>query len=225
MGTTRFRGHVKNWNQKYTPSPIQPCDTHNNFLKLSQAFRGLLWALQKPFIFTVPKHPRRDSVSSRTLSDATSSANPRVTKSFLLFNPHNTLLEASETRHSKTFRERSRRERLRCGCGDTRLSPRLNVPHASAPLPYATTCSEHLPCLVYSSPSRCAGKLAEANVSLTVAVRNVRYRLRRKKQLGNARQYQNMGFGVMSTTTCWLDVESGVLSHRVTSDSRSSGRW
>jgi hypothetical protein len=57
----------------------------------------------KPFILTVSKHPRRDSVSSRTLSDATSSANPRVTKSFLLFIPQNTLLEASETRHSKTF--------------------------------------------------------------------------------------------------------------------------
>jgi hypothetical protein len=36
----------------------------------------------KPFVLTVSKHPRRDSVSSRTLSDATSSANPRVTKSF-----------------------------------------------------------------------------------------------------------------------------------------------
>jgi hypothetical protein len=140
MGTTRFRGHVKNWNQKYTPSPIQPCDNHKNFSKLSQAFRGLLWALQKPFVLIVQASAERLSIQPHAFRRHLFSQSTRH-QVILLFIPQNTLLEASETRHSKTFKERSRRERLRCGCGDTRLSPRLNVPHASAPLPYATTCS------------------------------------------------------------------------------------
>jgi hypothetical protein len=64
-----------------------------------------------------------------------------------------------------------------------------------------------------------------SDVLLTVAVRNVRYRLRKKEQLVNARQYQTMSFEGISSTTCVLNVEFGVLPRRVTLDFRSSGRW
>lgn len=58
MGTTRFRRCVKNWNQKYTSSPIQPFLTsHNTHLQAFPSFPRASMALQSFFLQT--SSPRR----------------------------------------------------------------------------------------------------------------------------------------------------------------------
>jgi hypothetical protein len=161
MGTTRFRRHVKNWNQKYTPSPIQPCDTHNNSLKLSQAFRGLLWALQSLSFSPSP------SIRGETLYPAARFPTPplqpiHASPSHSPFHPSKHTFGGVG---NKTLQDFLREVKTRTVAMWMRGYQTFTSAKRSTCLGTSflrNDLLEHLPLLVYSSPSRCAGKLAEA---------------------------------------------------------------
>jgi hypothetical protein len=140
MGTTRFRRHVKRIGIKSIPrlpsNLVTVTTTSPSFPKLSEGFYGRCKAFSH--------RPSRLLQASAdgvyrfncTLSDATSSANPRVTQSFFLLSLQTHFQRRRRQDTPRLFQEKSRQQR----CGDTKVSPRLNYPQASAPLSDATNC-------------------------------------------------------------------------------------
>ena len=151
MGTTRLRRHVKNWNQKYTRLPYNSFDhkfttPSPSFSKLSEGFYGVA-KLFAANILTSLNIRGVHQKSSRTVSHATSSANPRVNLSRCSSCSKHTFRGVG----NKTLQDFSRAVKTRTVAMWMRgyhTSPRLNSYMPRHFFPYATILIKHLPFLV-----------------------------------------------------------------------------